>query len=122
MTRAELFALHSATVAELEAARALVDGSRSLEARKAAREVDRLEQKLAKLDEKRERHPSLRGHGPTCWCGGCGHIGAGKISESEPLRMYGINVPESLHGALKALGSARVRAALEELARAAHDD
>lgn len=115
MTLPELARLHAETISELDAAQAIADESGSLEARKASNEVERLQQKLAKLNDQRRRFPSLGGHDPFCWCGGCMRIG-GRVS-AEPVKNYAVVVPESLHAKLKALGADRVRAALEELAQ-----
>ena len=71
MTLAELAKLHAETVAELEAVRAIADENGNVEQRQAANAVERLQQKLAKLEAKLERYPRAKGHMVGCTCGQC---------------------------------------------------
>lgn len=115
MTLAELAELYAGTKAELTAAQALADENGDLEQRKAANEVERLQQKLARLEEKLARYPRGQGHPAGCACEVCRRLREARPVEERPVA-YSIKLPPALKARLQELGSERVKAALEELA------
>lgn len=139
MTLAELARLRNSTLAEVSLAEQMSAQSPygSREQRIAAKDLDRLSRRLAELEVKRARLPSRRGHPAGCWCEECtntppkafrhapdctcplcqrlaeqGRVGGESV-------IYNLKVPPELRDRLREIGAARVREALEQLAKEA---